>query len=85
MTPPNDHSRTGESAPLPTGTTRPRMPKPSDISAGVSDPYLVILASAGTGKMRSNGLEVNKMNARKPMDTRPSTPNTLATMFKGSD
>ena len=35
------------------------------------------------GKSRSKGLEVAKMNIKKPTDTRPKTPSTRATMANG--
>ena len=41
------------------------------------------LPSAGAGNKRSNGLEVTKMNIRKPVDTKPKMPMTRATMAKG--
>ena len=41
------------------------------------------LPSAGAGNKRSNGLEVIKMNIRKPVDTKPKMPMTRATMAKG--
>ena len=39
--------------------------------------------SAGTGKRRRNGFEVNKMNNRKPVLTSPITPSTRATISRG--
>ena len=35
------------------------------------------------GKSRSKGLEVVKMNIKKPTDTKPNTPSTRATMARG--
>ena len=40
--------------------------------------------SAGAGNNRSNGLEVIKMNIKKPVDTKPKMPMTRATMAKGN-
>ena len=40
--------------------------------------------SAAAGKRRSKGLEVIKMNIKKPVDTKPRMPMTRATMAKGN-
>jgi hypothetical protein len=39
--------------------------------------------SGAAGSKRSNGLEVVKMNIKKPVDTQPKMPMTRATMAKG--
>ena len=41
--------------------------------------------SGGGGNKRSKGLEVIKMNIKKPVETKPKIPITRATMAKGSE
>ena len=55
------------------------MTKPGSCSKGFKS-----LPSRGAGNKRSNGLDVIKMNMRKPVDTKPKMPITRATMAKGN-
>ena len=54
------------------------MTKPGSCSNGFRS-----LPSKGAGNSRSNGLDVNKMKDKKPVETKPKIPMTRATMAKG--
>ena len=56
------------------------MTKPGSCSKGFKS-----RPSGAAGNKRSNGLDVVKMNIRKPVDTKPKIPMTRATMAKGSE